>query len=644
MPDPIPLKDHEKETRLVNKRLIACAVFVALLSAALVCRMYVLQVTEFAYHSTISENNRVHVLPIPPERGLIYDRNGVVLADNRPSFNLTMTRERAGDWHEVIETLMGLLNLPDEDRIVFDKAMKNSPHRFVPVTLLYELTEEQIALLAVNQFRLPGLDVEAQFVRHYPLGAHFAHSIGYVGRINEKESTQLDQVEYRGTQSIGKTGIERFYESELHGHVGYEEVETNAQGRVLRVLNHTDPVAGKNIVLSLDIKLQEAAEEALGDRRGSVVALDPETGEVLAMVSKPSFDPNLFVTGISFKEYSALRDSVDRPLFNRVLRGLYAPGSTIKPEVAIAGLDSGVVTPSTRVFDPGYFQLPDFDHKYRNWNHSGDGWVDLNAAIMRSNDTYFYDLAHKLGIDRMHDYLTMFGIGQKVSLDMFEESAGLMPSKEWKRATRRQAWFPGETVILGIGQGYMQVTPLQLAQATSLIASKGVWNRPHLAKTVGGVAPLDEHPMPNIVLHDPREWDQVNNGMQSVMHDPRGIARAAAQGAQYRIAGKSGTAQVVAIKQGERYNRNKTLERHRDNALFVGFAPAAHPKIVVSVMIENGEAGGRVAGPVVRQILDAWLLDGEGHLKQQYATPAVPPLNPRQQLATPVKAAGDPRV
>jgi len=644
MPDPIPLKDHEKETRLVNKRLIACAVFVAVLSVALVCRMYFLQVTEFAYHSTISENNRVHVLPIPPERGLIFDRNGVILADNRPSFNLTMTRERAGDWHAVIDELMQILNLPDEDRIIFDKAMKNSPHRFVPVTLLYELTEEQIALLAVNQFRLPGLDVEAQFVRHYPLAEHFAHSIGYVGRINEKEATQLDQVEYRGTQSIGKTGVERFYESELHGHVGYEEVETNAQGRVLRVLKHTDPVAGKNITLSLDIKLQEAAEHALGDRRGSVVAIDPATGEVLAMVSKPSFDPNLFVTGISFKEYSALRDSVDRPLFNRVLRGLYAPGSTIKPEVAIAGLDSGVITPSTRVFDPGYFQLPDFDHKYRNWNHSGDGWVDLNAAIMRSNDTYFYDLAHKLGIDRMHDYLTMFGIGQKVSLDMFEESAGLMPSKEWKRITRRQAWFPGETVILGIGQGYMQVTPLQLAQATTLIASKGIWHRPHLAKEIGGVAPVDEHPMPNIVLRDSHEWDQVNNGMQAVMHDPRGIARAAAQGAQYRIAGKSGTAQVVAIKQGERYNRNKTLERHRDNALFVGFAPAANPKIVVAVMIENGEAGGRVAGPVVREILDAWLLDPDGHLKQQYATPGTTPVNPKVQIAAPNKAGGQPPV
>jgi len=628
MPEPIPIKDHEKETRLVNKRLIACALFVFAISCALVVRLYILQVVEYDYHSTISENNRVHVLPIPPTRGLIYDRNGVLLADNRPSYNLNITRERATNVNQELDEVINLLHLPAEDRTVFDKAMKQSRHPFTPVTLFYELTEEQIAVLAVNEFRLPGLDVEPQFVRHYPLGAHFAHSIGYVGRINEKESKTLDSVEYRGTQSIGKTGIERFYEAQLHGHVGYEEVETNAQGRVLRVLKHTDPVPGKNIVLSLDVKLQAAAEAALGDRRGSVVALDPSTGEVLAMVSNPSFDPNLFVTGISSKEYSALRDSIDRPLFNRVLRGLYAPGSTIKPEVAIAGLDTGVVTPQTRVFDPGYYQLPDFDHKYRNWNHSGDGWVDMDAAIMRSNDTYFYDLAHKLGIDRLHDYMAMFGLGEKVSLDMFEESPGLMPSQAWKRATRRQAWFPGETVILGIGQGYMQVTPLQLAQATALIANKGVWNRPHLAKTVDGVAPVDEHPMPNILLKNPRDWDQVNHGMQMVMHDARGIARAAAAGAQYRIAGKSGTAQVVAIKQGERYNREKTLERHRDNALFVGFAPAEHPKIAISVMIENGEAGGRVAGPVVRQIMDAWLLDQDGHLKPQYAAPAKPPGDP----------------
>lgn len=628
MPKPIPLKDHDTEKRLVNKRLIACAALVLAISCTLVGRLYFLQVTEFDYNSTVSENNRVHVLPIPPERGFIYDRNGVLLADNQPSFNMTLTRERAGDAANMLDSVISILHLPAEERAVFAKAMKQARHPFEPSTLLYDLTEEQIALLAVNQYRLPGIDVEAQFVRHYPQGNHFAHSVGYVGRINEKETKQLDPTQYRGTQSIGKTGIERFYEPELHGKVGFEEVETNAQGRVMRVLRHTDAVPGKNIVLSLDIKLQAAAEEALGDRRGSIIAIDPKTGEVLAMVSKPSFDPNLFVTGISSRDYSGLRDSIDKPLFNRALRGLYAPGSTIKPEVAIAGLDSGVISASTRVFDPGYFQLPNVDHKYRNWNHSGDGWVDLNAAIMRSNDTYFYDLASKLGIDRLHDYLSMFGVGQKVSLDMFEESSGLMPSREWKRSTRRQAWYPGETVILGIGQGYMQVTPLQLAQATALIANKGVWNRPHLARTIDGAPPVDEHPMPNIVLHDPKEWEQVNHAMQLVMHDARGIARASATGAQYRIAGKSGTAQVVAIKQGERYNRLKTAERNRDNALFVGFAPAEAPQIVISVMIENGEAGGRVAGPVVRKVMDAWLLDSQGGLKPQYASPHIKQGNP----------------
>ena len=629
MPQPIPLKDHGKEQGLVNRRLIACALLVLALSIALVGRLYFLQVIEFAYNSTVSENNRVHVLPIPPERGVIYDRNGVVLADNRPSFNLTLTRERAGNTAQVLDEVVKVLELSDEARKQFDKDLKRVRHPFEPVTLMYELNENQIAKIAVNQFLLPGIDVEPQFVREYPRKEHFAHSVGYVGRINEKESKTLDQTQYRGTQSVGKTGVERFYETELHGQVGYEEVETNAQGRVMRVLNHHDPVPGKNIVLSLDVHLQEAAEKALGDRRGAVVCIDPETGDVLAMVSKPSFDPNLFVTGISFKEYAALRDSIDRPLFNRVLRGLYAPGSTIKPEVAIAGLDTGAVTPQSRVFDPGYYELPNYDHKYRNWNRTGDGWVDMDAAIMRSNDTYFYDLAHKLGVDRMHDYMTRFGLGQKVSLDMFEEAPGLMPSQQWKRATRRQAWFPGETLILGIGQGYMQVTPLQLAQATTLIASKGVWRRPHLAETVGGLAPVDDNPIPNIVLRNNREWDQVNHGMQLVMHDPRGIARQAAAGAQYRIAGKSGTAQVVAIKQGERYNRLKTLERNRDNALFVGFAPADRPKIVVAVMIENGEAGGRVAGPVVREIMDAWLLDGEGHLKPKYAAPAKAPTDPK---------------
>ncbi|WP_070096420.1 penicillin-binding protein 2 [Pseudomonas sp. NBRC 111139] len=623
MSQPIRLKDHEKDARLVRNRVVVGAVAIMLLVCVLIARLYYLQIIQYDYHSTLSENNRVHVQPIPPTRGLIFDRKGVIVADNRPSFSLSMTRERAGNWQEVLDTIVEVLELTADDRALFEKRMRQGRRPFEPVPILFELNEEQIARVAVNQFRLPGVEVVAQLVRHYPQGAHFAHSVGYVGRINEKELKTLDPVNYSGTHHIGKTGIERFYEAALHGQVGYEEVETNARGRVLRVLKRTDPKPGKDIVLSLDIKLQEAAEAALGGRRGAVVALDPRTGEVLAMVSQPSFDPNLFVTGISFKAYAELRDSIDRPLFNRVLRGLYPPGSTIKPAVAIAGLDSGVVNASSRVFDPGYYQLPNYDHKYRNWNRSGDGWVDLDTAIMRSNDTYFYDLAHKMGIDRLSSYMNKFGIGQRVSLDMFEESAGLMPSREWKRATRRQAWFPGETLILGIGQGYMQATPLQLAQATALIANKGVWNRPHLAKTIEGLPPVDDNPMEDIVLRDKSDWAKVTHGMEQVMHNARGTARKAAAGAQYRIAGKSGTAQVVAIKQGEKYDRNKLQERHRDHALFVAFAPAEAPKIVVSVMVENGESGSGVAAPVVRQIMDAWLLDENGRLKPEFAPATV---------------------
>ena len=623
MTQPIRIKDHEKDARLVRARVVFGAVLVVVLMCVLIARLYFLQVIQYDYHSTLSENNRVHVQPIPPTRGLIFDRNGVIIADNRPSFSLTMTRERAGKWPEVLDAIVEVLGLTADDRALFEKRMKQGRRPFEPVPILFELSEDQIARIAVNQFRLPGVEVAAQLVRHYPQGAHFAHSVGYVGRINEKELKTLDPVNYSGTHHIGKTGVERFYEDALHGQVGYEEVETNARGRVLRVLKRTDPIPGKDIVLGLDIKLQEAAELALGGRRGAIVALDPRSGEVLAMVSQPSFDPNLFVTGIGFQAYADLRDSIDRPLFNRVLRGLYPPGSTIKPAVAIAGLDSGVVTAGSRVFDPGYYQLPNYDHKYRNWNRTGDGWVDLDLAIMRSNDTYFYDLAHKMGIDRLSTYMNKFGLGQRVSLDMFEESSGLMPTREWKRATRRQAWFPGETLILGIGQGYMQTTPLQMAQATALIASKGKWFRPHLAKTIEGQPPVDENPIEDIVLRDPSDWAKVTHGMEQVMHNARGTARAAATGAQYRIAGKSGTAQVVAIKQGEKYDRNKVQERHRDHALFVGFAPADDPKIVVSVMIENGEAGGRVAAPVMRQIMDAWLLDANGQLKTEFAPATV---------------------
>lgn len=620
MPAPIRLKDHEVDTRLIRGRLIVGAVVVIILTMLLVSRMYYLQVVQFEHHSTLAENNRIHVQSLPPTRGIIYDRNGVVVADNRASFSLTLTRERAGDWESVLDSIIEILELDSDSRALFEKRIRQGRRPFEPVPVMFELTEEQIARIAVNQFRLPGVEVAASLVRYYPHKEHFAHSVGYVGRINESELKKLDAVNYSGTHHIGKTGIERFYEDALHGQVGYEEVETNARGRVLRVLKRVEPISGQDIYLTLDIALQEAAEMALDGRRGAIVAIDPNTGEVLAMVSQPSFDPNPFVTGISFKAYGELRDSLDQPLFNRVLRGLYPPGSTIKPMVAIAGLDAGVITPSTRVFDPGFYQLPNNKHKYRNWNRYGDGWVDLDLALARSNDTYFYDLAHKLGVDRLHEYMSRFGFGQRVSLDMFEETAGLMPSREWKRNRYRQAWYPGETLILGIGQGYMQTTPLQLAQATALMASRGKWIRPHLARRVDGVQPVDTDPPADIVLRDPKAWEPARLGMEHVLHGARGTARKVGETAAYRIAGKSGTAQVVAIKQGERYNREKTQERHRDHALFIAYAPAEKPAIAVAVMVENGESGSGVAAPVAKQVLDAWLLDEEGLLKSQYRT------------------------
>jgi len=619
MSQPITLKDHEKDARLVRRRVLVGIVFVLLLIGVLIARMYYLQVVQYEHHSTLSENNRVHVQPIPPNRGLIFDRTGKIIADNRPSFSLTVTRERAGDWRQVLDGVVEVLELSAEERELFEKRVLQGRRPFEPVPIMYELSEEQIARIAVNQFRLPGVEVAAQLVRHYPQGAHFAHSVGYVGRINEAELKKVDPVNYSGTHHIGKTGVEKFYEDQLHGQVGYEEVETNARGRVLRVLKRTDPIPGKDLTLTLDLDLQEAAEEALAGRRGAIVALQPATGEVLAMVSQPSFNPNLFVTGISFKDYGELRDSIDRPLFNRVLRGLYPPGSTIKPMMAVAGLDAGVITPKTKVFDPGYFQLPNVKHKYRNWNRGGDGSVDLELAIARSNDTYFYDMAHKLGVDRMHDYMTRFGIGQRVSLDMFEEAAGLMPSREWKRARYRQAWYPGETVILGIGQGYMQATPLQLAQATALMATRGKWIRPHLARRIEGELPVDPEPLPNIELQDSRYWDYAVNGMEQVMHGRRGTARKVGDTSLYRIAGKSGTAQVVAIRQGERYDSEALAERHRDHALFVAFAPVENPQIAVAVMVENGESGSGVAAPVAKQVMDAWLLDENDQLKAEYA-------------------------
>jgi len=608
MAKPIRIKDHLNEAGIVQRRIILAVLFILLLSGGLLARMFWLQVVQYEHHSTLSENNRVHVQPIPPSRGRIYDRNGVVLAENRPSFSLNITRERVPDLDATVTLVKELLELGDEDIEQLKRRLDQRRRPFEAVPVMFNLTEDQIARIAVNQFRLPGIEVQASFVRHYPQAEHFAHAVGYVGRINEREMERIDRVAYAGTHYIGKTGVERFYEDLLHGKVGYEEVETNARGRVLRVLKRTEPESGKDLTLHLDSRLQAVAEEALGARRGAIVAIEPQTGGVLAYVSQPSFDPNLFVTGISHKDYGALRDSIDQPLFNRVLRGHYPPGSTIKQIVALAGLEYGVTTRTARVYDPGFYQLPNNSHKYRNWNRYGDGWVDMKLAMARSNDTYFYDLAHKLGIDRMHEFMSQFGLGSRVSLDMFEESAGLMPSREWKRASRRQPWYPGETLITGIGQGYMLTTPLQLAHSTALIANRGVWKRPRLLAHADGVAPQETDTPPDVKLKNPDDWDFIIDTMEEVMHGERGTSRAAALGAPYRIAGKTGTAQVVAIAQGARYDSAALQERHRDHALYVGFAPADDPKIAVAVMVENGESGGRVAAPVARTLFDAWLL------------------------------------
>lgn len=612
----IRLKDHRKDQQLVHRRLILSMVIVVLMMLLLFARMYFLQVVQHDYHSILAENNRIHMQSLPPSRGLIYDRNGVLLAENRPSYSLTFTKERAGEnWQEVLHYLAEIFELEDELVVQLEQRIQ-ARRPFESVGIVFELSEEQIALVAVNQPRLPGVEVSFQLVRHYPKGSIFSHSLGYVGRINEDDLKRLDRVNYTGTNHIGKIGVERFYEDDLHGIVGYEEVETNARGRVLRVLNRVEPQPGKDIYLTLDYELQKVAKRALGGRRGAVVALVPQTGELLAMVSEPGFNPNLFVTGISYRDYGELRDSIDQPLFNRVLRGLYPPGSTIKPMVLIAGLDSGVIDRSTRVFDPGFYQLPNSEHKYRNWNRLGDGWVDLELSLARSNDTYFYDLALKLGVDRLYQYMSEFGFGQRVGLDVFGESAGLMPSRDWKRARFRQPWYPGETLILGIGQGYMQATPLQLAHAAGLMATRGRWVRPHLAKTVGGEPVVDPEPHPDIRLASDKYWDWVHEGMVAVVHGKRGTARGIGNDSPYKIAGKSGTAQVVAIRQGEKYDRDKVAERHRDHALFIAYAPADDPQIAVAVMIENGESGSSVAAPAARMVLDAWLLRQHGPLPE----------------------------
>ncbi len=607
------IKDHSGESRLFATRALIAGFLVVAMLMLVVVRLAHVQIESHEHFSTLSQDNRVKIQPLPPTRGLIYDANGILLAENHPSYSLEITPEKEADLSATIDALADIIRIDDKDRKRFERLRKKR-RRFEGVPIRSNLNQEELARIAVNNHRFPGVDIRARVLRYYPLGEHTAHVLGYVGRINEEELKRIDVSEYSGTNFIGKGGVEKYYEKVLHGHVGHQQVEVNAKGRVLRVLEEQPPVSGRDLHLYLDIRLQQDAAAALGDRRGSVVAIDPRTGGVLAQVNSPRFDPNLFVEGISSKDYKTLRDSIDAPLFNRALRGQYPPGSTIKPFMALGGLETGTVTHAENKYCPGFYQLPNSSHKYRDWKRWGHGRTALQKAIVESCDVYFYDLAHDMGIDRLHDFLSRFGFGERTGVDISGELGGLLPSKAWKRRARNQPWFPGETLIVGIGQGYFLVTPLQLAAATAALAARGRFVQPRVVRvTQDPGLPVNE-PVP-AVRRDlgltPRYVQDVIHAMSQVVEGRRGTARRIRTDA-YRIAGKTGTAQVFTVGQKERYNEDQVAERMRDHALFVAFAPLDDPRIAVAVIVENGGHGGSVAAPIARQVMDSYLLGDTG--------------------------------
>ncbi len=608
------IKNHPQEQRLFLVRVVIILVMVLLLFGLLVTRLTYLQVVSYSHFTTLSQNNRVRLEAVPPPRGLIYDRNGVVLAENRPSYQLEITLEQVADLDETLADLGELIPLEEAEIARFRRALRGKrPFQAVPLKL--NLSDRDVAQFAVNRHRFPGVDIEARLARHYPLGEEFAHVVGYVGRIDEREQARLDRRNYSGTTHIGKTGVERFYEDVLHGQVGYQQVEVNAQGRVLRVLEREAPVPGQDLVLTLDSGLQAAARAALDGRNGAIVAMDPASGEVLAMVSKPSFDPNLFVHGIPAVLFNALREDRYQPLFNRALSGQYPPGSTLKPVVGLAGLENDVITAGRTMYARGYYTLPNDDRRYRDWRRQGHGLVDLDRAIAQSSDVYFYDLGYRLGIDRMSPFLGEFGLGQRTGVDTTGERPGLVPSREWKRATQNMPWFPGETLITAIGQGYMLATPLQLASVTSTLAMRGQRMRPHVLRGIidpesGDLRLRDPIPDAPVQLRNTAHWDQVLQPMVNSVHKTNGTAYwSMGRGLEYTMAGKTGTSQVFGLAEDEEYDEEGLAKHLRDHALFIGFAPADAPRLAVAVIAEHGGSGGRVAAPIAREVMDYFLLD-----------------------------------
>jgi penicillin-binding protein 2 len=608
-------KQQPREVKVFVRRTWGAIVGVLILTVVLMGRLAYLQVINHDHYTTLSRENRLRVLPIPPTRGLIYSKDGVLLADNRASFALEVISERVQKLDVALRDLQQFIALEPEQLERFKQELA-AKRRFDQVTLKNNLTEEEVAIFAVNRHRFPGFEIAGRLSRYYPLGSQFAHLIGYVGRINVEELNRIDPTNYAGTTHIGKEGVEKSREELLHGTAGYQQVEVNAQGRILRVVEREPPISGMDIHLTIDSQLQAAAIKALDGRKGAVVAIEPATGAVLAFVSNPAFDPNEFVNGISSKLYSVLRDSPERPLFNRALQGLYPPGSTIKPAVALAGLEYAVRKPSDSTWCPGWMRLAGHSHKYRCWQKNGHGAVNLLRSLAESCDVYYYAVAKDLGIDRMHEMLSQFGLGGPTGIDLPGEVGGLLPSREWKQRTRKLPWYPGETLINGIGQGFMLSTPLQLAHLAAILGTRGTVHVPHVVANIedpatGQTESLVIERRAAVQVTEQGHWDAVIEGMHEVVQGERGTARATAVGAPYLYAGKTGTAQLFKIAQNTTIEAEDVVKHLRDHALFVAFAPLEDPEIALGIIVENGESGSKAAAPIARSIFDYYLNNAE---------------------------------
>ncbi len=612
------LRDHQKELHHFQVRLVVCAGAVLVVFFLLLIRFFYLQVLQHDYYHTLAENNRISIVPIIPNRGLMLDRNGAVIAHNYAAYTLEITPSKAGDLESLINELATVVEVAPKDRKRFRKLLEEG-HDFASLPIRTRLNDVEVARFAANKFRFPGIDIRARLFRHYPNGEVASHVIGYIGRLTQSDLDRLEDdglaANYTGSDFIGKVGLEGRYEANLHGTTGFEEVETDANGRAVRTLRSTLPVSGNNLLLSLDARLQEVAERAFGQRRGALVAIEPATGGVLALVSKPGYDPNLFVDGIDPQSWEALNSSPDHPLNNRALQGLYPPGSTFKPFMALAALELGKRNPHHAIYDPGYFFLGGGGgHRYRDWKTGGHGMVDMHKSIVISCDTYYYGVAQELGIDNIHEFIGKFGFGRRTGIDIDGEVGGLLPSQEWKMRRFQQKWFAGDTISVGIGQGYNLTTPVQLAQAVSVIANRGNVFRPHIVRQIqdgqtNKLTSIEIEPLETIALH-PQNLDLVRDAMVDVTR-PGGTAAVAGAGAQYRFAGKTGTAQVVAMKQNEKYDERRVQERHRDHALFIAYAPADAPTIALAVLVENGGHGASAAAPLARAVMDFYLLGKE---------------------------------